>query len=195
MPSLSRSPGGRRTSSSRSSRVDHSINVGQVTTTSGGSVLLVVPAVDAESGAVVLEHCSNGRRVVDRSRVLDERLLTHQLAGALGAIPGVGVGIDRLLRLVGLGEEEPVPPGCGEAIVAALEMLNDRKAVQNGEPGHFARDESSASRKSDAAAAVVTGNGIGRVTEQPHQGAMSVAMARFEYGAWSLVVAGLEDTP
>src|SRR3712207_8114249 len=50
-------------------------------------------------------------------------------------VPGVRVGADGPLRLVRLGEEEPVPPGGGEPGVGAVEVLDDRDAVEHGEVG------------------------------------------------------------
>ena len=49
-------------------------------------------------------------------------------------VPGGRGRRDRPLRLVGLGEKEPVPPGGGESGVGALQVLHDREAVHHA-PG------------------------------------------------------------
>ena len=61
----------------------------------GRAVGVVVRAVDAEAGAVVLAHRVDRLRVVDRAAVVGERLLPHDLRP--GAVPGVRVGADHAL--------------------------------------------------------------------------------------------------
>ncbi len=54
-----------------------------------------------------------------------------------GGVPGVGVGVDDPLGgLVGLAQEEPVPPGQGESGVGPGQRLADRNAIEDDEALH-----------------------------------------------------------
>jgi len=79
-----------------------------------------------------------------------------------------GVGQDRALRLVGAGEEEPVPPGRGEPRVRTRQSRADRHAVEHGEAAHrLWRVQREA--HGDIAAAVVADDGEPLVPEPAHQ--------------------------
>ena len=83
-------------------------------------------------------------------------------------VPRERVGGDDTLGLVGR-EEEPVPPRLGEAGVRALECLEDRDAVQDGER----RDSIGMVERravGDVAAAVVSDHGKAFVPEPVHKG-------------------------
>ena len=60
-------------------------------------------------------------------------LATHRVRVA--AVPGVRVGGDDPLGDLRLGEEEPVPPRGREPGVGPAQVLTDRQAVQEGDPG------------------------------------------------------------
>src|SRR3954451_8290178 len=95
---------------------------------------LVRSPVDAESGPVVLEHGVHGVGVMDRRPVVGVVLFPHRrgLARLEGPVPGIGISADRPLRLVRLGEEEPVPPCGSEPGVGAVEVLHDGDGVEDG---------------------------------------------------------------
>ena len=90
--------------------------------------------VDTESGAIVLEHGPHGVGVGHRLNPLGMILPAHPL-GVVG-VPGERIGVDRPFGLVGHGEEEPVVPGTGEALVAAIEVLDDGHSVEDDETAH-----------------------------------------------------------
>src|SRR5829696_4619743 len=157
------------------------------------TVRVVVRAVDPEPGPVVLHHRVDDLGVADRAQVVRVVLLAH--LAAVGPVPGLGIRGDHPLgRLFGLGEEEPVPPGRGEGRVGARERLADRHGVEDGQSGHRARMVERAAER-DVRAAVVPHDGEALVPERPHHATQSRAIARFEYGPWSSVVGGLDDSP
>jgi hypothetical protein len=54
-------------------------------------------------------------------------------------VPAVGVCVDDPFGYLRLGEEEPVPPGRGEANVDAIKVFADRQAVEKRDFGDPAR--------------------------------------------------------
>jgi hypothetical protein len=100
----------------------------------GGTIGLLVLAVDGQAGPVVLAHA------VDHCRILQ----CGPHVGMVGFSPsrpltasgtGVGIGVDHPLgRLVNLTEKPPVPPRTDEGLVEPLEVLDHRQAVHDDEP-------------------------------------------------------------
>src|SRR5829696_7213486 len=74
-----------------------------------GAVCLVGRMVDAEPGAIVLEHRPYRRRIADRPLPVLPVLAPHRLRPGIG-VPRVGIREDRALGLFRHPEEEPVPP-------------------------------------------------------------------------------------
>ena len=133
----------------------------------GGPIGLVVGAVEPQACAVVLEHRAHGLRVVDGLPVLRERGGAHVLGRA--PVPGVGIGEDGAFGLVGLGEEEPVPPSGREPVGAPGEGFGDGHAVEHGERGHRVRVVEREAQR-DVAAPVVPDHGEALVPEAAHEG-------------------------
>ena len=132
----------------------------------GRPIGLLVPAVDGQPGPVVLQHGPDDLRPAGCLAKLGVVLLTH--GRRVAAVPGVRVGVDHPLRDLGLGEEEPVPPPGGEPGVGAGQVLTDRDAVQQSQPGDQGRVVEGEPQR-DVAAAVVPGQGEPVVPEPLHQ--------------------------
>ncbi len=99
-------------------------------------------------------------------RVVGVVLAAHPVGVA--AVPGVRVGEDGSLGLVGLGEEEPVPPGRREGGVGTGERLADRNAVEDGQRADRVRVVQGQPGR-DVAAPVVPDDGEALVPELMHQ--------------------------
>ncbi len=99
------------------------------------------------------------------------RILAHAgpVVVAAERVPPVRVGADDRLGEPGLGQEEPVPPGLGEAGVAASEGLAYGHAVEHAEAGDRVRV---VERRAlgHVGAPVVADDREALVAEAPHQG-------------------------
>lgn len=72
------------------------------------SVFRVVQTVYRDACPIVFYHSVNDPRIVNGRPVIGIGLQAHLFGGA--TIPSIRIGIDSPLRLLRLGEEEPMPP-------------------------------------------------------------------------------------
>lgn len=86
-----------------------------------------------------------------------------------GAVPGVGIGHDRPFRLVGLAEEEPMPPGAREPRVCSRQRLTNGYGVQYSQM-RYVIGMVHCQPVGDVASSVVPDDGEPVVTQQLHQG-------------------------
>ncbi|GGU42270.1 hypothetical protein GCM10010244_80610 [Streptomyces coeruleorubidus] len=145
------------------------------------SVTFIMLPVDTEAGPVVLTHGVHSGRIVDRATVVLVRFGAHLLR--CGLVPGIRVGIDDAFGgLIGLSQEKPVPPACGERRITTSQRLPNRDGVQHADGGHgFRVVQSKAS--GHVRAPVVSNDGEPFVPEAAHdrQAALGVRPAPAGY--------------
>lgn len=97
------------------------------------AVLHIVLPVNAKPGSVVFDHAVNNGGIVDCIHDVVEGGRSHAVRPDT-VIPFGCVLVDGGLWPIVLGEKEPVVPGSGKAPVHALEMFDNRNAVDDCKP-------------------------------------------------------------
>ena len=168
----------------------------------GGARCAVVHEVDAGRGAVVLAGRMDGLRRAEAPLVVAERLRLH-VGHALGA-PAAELPVQVEARVaadhplgqrVRLDQVEPVVVGRRERLVGALVHVQRGRDVDQRQPLHRARVVQRQPVR-HARAAVVPGHEVALVAQASASShAMSAAIARLLYSAWSSPPGGLSDSP
>src|SRR5215212_11875626 len=123
-------------------------------------------SINAQSGAVILQHRPSRLRVVDRLDQFRVVLGAHELG--IRSVPRQWIGVDHPLRRLRLSKEEPVIPALREPRVAPFQRVKNRYAVYDGQLADHRRMVEG-HPKNHIAPAVVTCRGEAFVAEDAHQ--------------------------